>query len=66
MTNHAKGDVEASRGDESSPPKTNELRPTDERRGRQALSDTSSWIPQDTTFTLPTQATKGAARTAPH
>ncbi len=44
----------------------NGLRPTDKTRWRQALSATSSRIPQDTTTTLPTQETQGAARTAPH
>ena len=44
----------------------NGLRPTNESRGMQALIATSSRIPQDTTTTLPTQETQGAARTAPH
>ena len=67
MTNHTQGGVKASRGDESSPPKMIGLRPTDETRGSQALSATSSsLIPRDTTITLPTQATQGAARTGPH
>ena len=54
MTNHAQGDVEASRGDKSSPQKMIGLRPTDETRGTHALSATSSRILQDTTITLPT------------
>ena len=69
MTNHAQGDVEASRGDKSSPQKMIGLRPTDETRGGQALSATSSRTPQNMTITLiviSTQTTQGAARTAPH
>ena len=67
MTNHAQGDVEASTGEmKALLQKMNGLRPTDETRGRQALSATSNRIPKDTTTTLPTQATQGAARTAQH
>ena len=42
MSNHAQGGVEASRGDESSPKIMNGLRPTVEKKGRQALSAISS------------------------